>query len=67
VYHHLDKLAKDVFGGKLLGLLAIGLTLLRAVDAVQAHLDGLSFVHDLEGIAVTDESREMLGETNKIK
>jgi hypothetical protein len=61
------RLEEDFFpkhhrGGRLLGLMAVGLALLRAVDAAQADAFRVSGVEDFEGIAVEDpddEAREV--------
>ena len=49
-----DFLPKGKLRGGVLGFLAVGLALLRAVDAVQADTFGVVIVQDFERVAVED-------------
>jgi hypothetical protein len=54
-------LAKDEFRGRVLGSLALGVILVRTVDAVEANAFNVGVVQDFDGIPV-DHADSLAGE-----
>jgi hypothetical protein len=51
----------------LLGFLTVGLTFLRAVDAVEADTFGAVVVQDFDGVAVEDGDDEAVGSVRETR